>query len=85
MFWLINLSTNGIKKASYSVTRMMTASRKLQGFLHLLAVCFKVAYRKIDSIVYFNVVKLLHVKYNESLILFDRSESSKLGKVLKVS
>lgn len=33
--------------------------------------------------VYFNIVKQLHVQY-ESLTLFDQSESSKLVKVLKV-
>lgn len=81
----MNLNTSGIKKASYSDTRMMIASCKLQGFLHLLTVRFEVAYRKIDLMVHFNIVKLLHVLYNESLTLFDRSESSKLVKVLKVS
>lgn len=80
----MNLNTSGIKKASYSVTRMMVAICKLQGFLDLLTVCFEVAYRKIDLMVHFNIVKLLHVLYNESLTLFDRSESSKLVKVLKV-
>lgn len=44
----MNLNTSGIKKASYSVTRMMIASCKLQGFLDLLTVRFEVAYRKID-------------------------------------
>jgi len=81
----MNLNTSGIKKASYSVSRMMIARWKLQGFLDLLTVHFEVAYRKIDLMVYFNIVKLLHVRYNESLTLFDRNESSKLIKALKVS
>lgn len=33
----------------------------------------------------FNIVKQLHAQHNESLTLFDQSESSKLVKILKVS
>lgn len=64
---------------------MMIASCELQGFLDLLTVHFEVAYRKIDWMAYFNILKLLNVRHNESLTLFDRSESSKLVEVLKVS
>lgn len=81
----MTLNTSGIRKASYSATRMIIASCKWQGFWDLLAVRCQVTYRKIDLMVYFNVVKQLPVWYNESLTLFDQSESSKLVKVLKVS
>lgn len=64
---------------------MIIASCELQGVFELLTVRFEVAYRKIDLVVYFNILKLLNVRHNESLTLFDRSESSKLVKVLKVS
>lgn len=74
-----------LRKPLTVLTRMMNASCKLQGFLDVLTARFEVAYRKIDLMVYFNIVKLLHVRYNDSLTLFDRSEPRKLVKVFKVS
>lgn len=85
MVWLLNLNTSGIKKAFYNGTRITIASCKLQDFLDLLTARFKVIYREIDSMVYFNIVKLLHVQYDKSLTLFERSELNKVVKVLKVS
>lgn len=81
----MNLNTSGIKKGFYNGTRITIASCKLQGFLDLLTVRFGVIYRKIDLMVCFNIVKLLHVQYDESRTLFERSELNKVVKVLKVS